>query len=216
MLNKEKEKFYLTIAAIFVIGIVLLWQGVLGSKALVDDFIKKINDKKLIIAAYDFKENDFTRTLENYNFTKNKIDTLSSYFVGEENFPEFIKELELTAEQINSKFEITEITETNPSDAKNNKEKKASAAKEAKKDSGKDGSYVIKVVVGGSLDQLVRFISKVESMPYYVYIDSVNINLDSGVDLNNNGLPGKKIPDGSIKAQLVIKVFKKQNFNDKK
>lgn len=216
MLNKEKEKFYLTIAAISIIGIVLLWQGVFGSKALVDDFIKKINDKKLIIAAYDFKENDFSRTLENYNFAKNKIDTLDSYFVGEENFPDFIKELELTAEQINSKFEITEIAETNPSDVTNNKEKKASAAKEVKKDSGKDSSYIIKVVVGGSLDHLIKFISRVESMPYYVYIDSVNINLDSGVDLNNSGLQGKKIPDGSIKAQLVIKVFKKQNFNDKK
>lgn len=192
---REKEKFYLSAAVIFFICSVFAWQGVIESKKSNDYRIAEIAEKKATIAEYGLKEKYLPNSLSNYNFAVNKIAEMRKYFVNDSDLPDFIKTLEDMADKTSNSLEISFVNNPAlPADS--------SAGANSKKPKAEKG-FTVQLNIKGSFENLNKFISYLESMPYYAYIDSINIGTDSKKD------------DSSIRSALVVKVFSFDNMSIK-
>ncbi|MBU3964929.1 hypothetical protein KJ695_03160 [Patescibacteria group bacterium] len=191
---REKEKFYLSVAAIFAVCSVFAWQGIIETKKLNDYEVAKIVEKKTIIAEYGLKEKYLSKSLSNYNFAVNKIAEMRKYFVNNNDLPDFIKTLENLADKTSNSLEISFVSvPAPPADS--------SVGANSKKTMGEKGGFTMQLAVKGSFGNLIKFISYLESMPYYAYIDSINIGADP-----------KKESSG-IRSTLVVKVFSFDNMS---
>lgn len=193
---REKEIFYFSLVAIFIVCSVFAWQGIIEMKKSNDYGIVKIAEKKATIAEYGLKEKYLPNSLSNYNFAVNKIAEMRKYFVNDNDLPDFIKTLENLADKTSNSLEISFISapalSANPSGEANNIKTK-----------GEKGGFTMQLAVKGSFENLIKFISHLEGMPYYAYINSINISTDSKKD------------DSSNRSVLVIKVFSFDNTSIK-
>lgn len=193
---REKEIFYFSLVAIFIICSVFAWQGVIEMKKSNDYGIVKIAEKKATIAEYGLKEKYLPNSLSNYNFAVNKIAEMRKYFVNDSDLPDFIKTLENLADKTSNSLEISFVNAPALS---------ANSSGEANniKTMGEKGGFTMQLAVKGSFENIVKFISHLEGMPYYAYINSININTDS------------KKGDFSNRSVLVVKVFSFDNTSIK-
>ncbi len=182
---QEKEKFYLSLAVIFIAYSVFVWQGIIEAKESNDYKIVKIADKSATIAEYGLKEKFLPNSLSNYNFAVNKIAGMRKYFVNENDLPGFIKMLEDLADKTSNSTEISFI-ETGDKETKVEK---------------RPSGFTLQLATKGNFIDLVKFISYLQNAPYYVYIDSVNIAIDT------------KKNNSEVKSVLVIRVFSFNNMS---
>lgn len=217
MIKNEKEKFYLIFMAFLLGGLILVWQGIIESEAAIRDSASEIKDKNLAIAAYAIRKETLARNLESYNLVKDKLEEINGYFipggenlsVDKQNLPDFIKRMEDIADATSNSLTIDFINEADSAPKSAPAEKKSAAAKNPS--SKMNDSYALRINLKGGFDELVAFIARFESVPYYSYIDSVIINAEPSSAMG--GGADKKYFSGAIRSALVIRVFKNKNFN---
>jgi len=206
MIKSGKEKFYLTFFAFFALAAVLIWQEIINGRLNIDSGASEVKEKNITIAAYGTRENTLKKNLENYNFAINKALEANKYFVDEDNLPDFIKEIENISDQTSNKLSL-EFADNSGAAAIAQGAAKAGA-------SGAADSYVLKLNLSGTFDNLMQFMARIESSPYYSYIDSVMIDAGS----SSYGLQASSKTPSSVNLQtsLTMRVFKKQNLNGQK
>lgn len=211
MLKKEKEKFYAIMAAVLLIGLVLVWQGIFTGRMAIGNKIRQIQDKKASIGAYSQREKTLSSVLNNYNSAREKIDEVNERFVSGLNsvdVDKFFSELENAASEASVSMEKAFIE--NPEAVKNPVKKPAGKESEAQAEEDK----FLRLAIKGRYENLLNFIYKLETMPYYIDIKSVNISAavvsrqDMAVKNNDS--------ENVLQSIVIIKVFKKQEINDKK
>lgn len=218
MLKNEKTKFFLSVIVILIIACFLIWQGVIGVSADINNSIGELKDKKIASDVYNLKEKSLEQELEAYNFSKNKIEKINNYFVyasdnDDTEFTSFFGQLDNIAMQSTQKEKTLTIDlyQSQASTAKNTKKTSASNGASAQ-DSNKEDSKLFKLTLRSNFEDLLKFISYLEAMPYYVYIESVNINIDSGAGARKNLDKDVPISDSiNLQTVLIIKVFRKMN-----
>lgn len=210
---KEKQKFYLVFTIILAIGVVLIWQGIINGRVRIDSNIYEIQDKKTTINAYSQREEALPMVSESYNSAKSKVDKFNDLFVDENSLPDFIGNLESIAAQASVSLEKSFTDDPSAKIAQKTPAPKGSpvpspASKEAE-------GYVLRLSLKGGFAQLMNFISRLESMPYYVYIKSVSVSANTAADSGSAKIK-KESSEGELQSIMIIKVFKKQNFNGQK
>lgn len=219
MLKNEKTKFFLSVIVVLVIAGFLTWQGIFAINADINNNISELKDKKVSKDVYDLKGIAMEQELEAYNFSKNKIDKINNYFVyasdnDDTEFTYFFGQLDSIAMQSTQKEKslVIDLYQSQPGTAKNTKKTSGSIVSSGQ-GSGAEDSRLLKLTLRSNFEGLLKFISYLEAMPYYVYIESVNINVDSSAgakeSLNKNTPISSSI---NLQSSLVIKVFRKINI----
>ncbi len=219
MLKNEREKFYLFAAAVFIITVLLIWQGIFNFIILIEENIGEIKEKKAAIAAYNLKEKSLPAELESYNFSKNKIEKFNNYFVyknynDDKEFSDFFSQLDDIANKAAQKTNslTIELYENEQSLLKEKKGQVGSAKTSVQNNDSED-SRLLKLTFRGNFESFLKFISYLEAMPYYLYIESLNINIDSSSNFmskalqNENNLEEKNV---NLQTVIIVKVFKKE------
>jgi len=219
MLKNEKEKFFLFAIIILIIAGLLIWQGIIGISADINNSISELKDKKVSINVYNLKGKSLELEREAYNFSKNEIDKINNYFVyasdnDDTEFTSFFGQLDSIATQSAQKektlaIDLYQRESVVPKDKKKPSDLKNSASLE----SNKEDSRLLKLTLRSNFESLLKFISYLEAMPYYVYIESVNINIDGGAGARkkmNEDVLTSNSPD--LQTVLIIKVFRKTNI----
>lgn len=212
MLKKEKEKFYIITALSSLIGIVLIWQGIFSARAAIGNKILEILDKKAFIGAYSQREKDLPAALINYSGAKEKIDEMNKLFMDGTNSVEvgkFFGDLEGIAAE--TSIGLDKVFIENPEAVKKTV-KKPSAAKEGETETAPEDKF-LRLTLRGEYENLLSFIYKLEAMPYYIDIKSMNISAGAAARQN---LKEKDNSEGELQAVVIIKVFKNQHLDDKK
>lgn len=212
MLKKEKEKFYIIMVSTILIGVVLVWQGIFASRMAIGEKISDIMDKKAFIGAYSQREEALPMVLNNYINAKQKIDLVNERFVSGMNsidVDKFFNELENIAADTSVSLEKVFID--NPEIVKKTV-KKTSESKANELPAAED--EFLRLMIKGKYENIMSFIYKIEEMPYYIDIKSVSINskADTGLETMNK----KNDLQEELQSTVIIKVFKKQEINDKK
>lgn len=212
MLKNEKEKFYLSIIIVLLLSGLLIWQGIINVKAIIEKNINEVKNKKVFITAYDLKEKSLPRELEAYNFSKDKIKKFNNYFVfaadnDDEEFSYFFSQLDNIAAETDNSLTI-DLYQDEISSLKNKKDAgdpKNSAAKKT------EDFRLLRLTLDGNFENLLKFIFRLEGMPYYVYTESININNDARAEVNRakSGQAGNR---QNLRSVLIIKVFKKFTY----
>lgn len=214
---KEKEKFYLTLILILVIGALLVWRGIINGQVIVDSNIEAIQDKKITIGAYDLRGVELPHALDSYSSAKKEIDKLDPLFVDDKNLPVFINDLEVVANITSNSLEKVFIDDPDAMPQKGSSKSNTSKASPTPTPKPKEGdAYALRLTLNGNYKQLMNFVSKLESMHYYIYIRSISIN--TKVESSSGPAAGKKKQSSgeNLQTTMIIKVFKKQDFNGKK
>lgn len=208
MAKKEKEKFYIVTIIIVLIGLILFWQGIFSSHISIENKILEILDKKVSIEAYRHKERVLSTALTDYASAKEKIDKLNERFVDGASSVEvgkFLSELENSANETSVAMEKVFIE--NP-EVDKKADKKPSTSVPGGPQEQRD--KYLQLTVKGKYENLLRFINKLETMPYYIDIKSVDIN---AVVVSRQDLMKKKDSSaGELQGLIVIKVFKKEKY----
>lgn len=211
MLKKEKEKFYLSIFIFLSFSVFLAWQGVIEAKNSIDYDIAQIQEKSIILSAYNIREKTLEQNLENYNFAKNKFEAINNYFVDKNsNLPEFIGQIENIATQTSNELNIEFID--NSTVPVKNKDSKSAAGNAKMETSGGVENYILKMNLKGTFNNVRRFMALMEVMPYSSYIDSLLISASDQVYFKKS----QENSSVTVDAVLTVKVFKKQNYNGQK
>lgn len=193
---REKEKFYFSLFAIFFVCLVFAWQGIIEAKKANDRKIIEIAKEKTTIAEYGLKEKYLPNSLSNYNFAVNKIAEMRKYFVNDGDLPDFIKTLENLADKTSNSLEISFVSAPAlPADL--------SSGSSGKKTKEEKNGFTLQLAVKGSFENLSKFVSYLGSMPYYAYVNSINISADP------------KKGGSAIRSVLVVKVFSFENMSIK-
>lgn len=211
MLKKEKEKFYAIMTVAALTGLVLIWQGIFSSRAAIGNKILEILDKKASIGAYSQREKTLSTVLNNYNSAKEKINEVNERFMSgiiSADIDKFFSELENAASETSVSLEKVFIE--NPEVIKNPAKKPASKESEAQTEEDK----FLRLTIKGKYENLLNFIYKLEKMPYYIDIKSVNIS--AGIASRRDLSGEKDNSESELQGAVIIKVFKKQDINDKK
>lgn len=216
MLKNEKIKFFLSVIIISAIVGFLAWQGVININADINNNIGELKDKKISEDVYDLKGKSFEQERKAYDFSKSKIEKINDYFVyasdnDDTEFTSFFGQLDNIAMQSTQKEKSLTIDLYQDESGAQKDKKKPSGSKDSSSGAGgKEDSRMLKLTLRSNFESLLKFISYLEAMPYYVYIESVNINIDNsagaGKNLNKD-LPISGSPN--LQSILVIKVFKK-------
>lgn len=194
-----------------IFSVFLAWQGIIEAKKNIDYNIAQIQEKNIILSAYNIREKTLEQNLENYNFAKDKFEGINNYFVDKNNnLPEFIDQVEDIASQTSNEFSL-EFIDNAPVPVKKKDDK--SAAGNAKiETSGGVENYILKMNLSGTFNNVKRFMALMETMPYYSYIDSLAINASDSSSLKESQENSSAI----VEAVLTVKVFKKQNYDGQK
>lgn len=219
MLKNQKEKFFLSVAAVLIITGLLAWQGIINVNADINKSIGELKDKKISKDVYSLKEASLEQELEAFNFSKSKIEKINNYFVyasdnDDTEFTSFFGQLDNIAMQSTQKEKSLVIDlYQNASDAVKNK-KKPTDSKDAVSSAGSsEDSRFLKLTLRSNYEELLKFISYLEAMPYYIYIESVSVNIDSGARSNKTlDKDISAISSPNLQSVLVIKVFRKTNI----
>lgn len=220
MLKNEREKFFLSMAVVLTIAGFLAWQ-VININADIDNNINKLKDKKISEEVYSLKEKSLEQELEAYNFSKGKIEKINNYFVyasdnDDAELAYFFGQLDDIAMQSTKKEKslVIDLYQSRLSAAKDGK--KAVVSKDSfPQASGKEeDSRLLRLTLKSNFEGLLKFISYLEAMPYYIHIESADINIDSGAGSEKNLDKNILSTSGSVNLQsvLIIKVFRKTNI----
>lgn len=209
MLKKEKEKFYIITAIILSFMLILIWQGIFSSRMAIENKTSEILDKKASIGAYSQRTEALPAVLANYNSAKKKIDEVNERFVsGATEVGKFFSDTEIIAFETSIKLEKAFIE--NPEIVKKPAKKQPADSEDILKT---EDDKFLRFTAKGTYMNLLRFISKLEAMPYYIDIKSVNIG---AADVSVRGLPEKNSLPGELQSIIIVKVFKKQNIDNGK
>jgi len=220
MLKNEKEKFFLSVILILIIVGFLIWQGIINVNLDINNNISEIKDKKISKDVYNLKEKSLKQELEAYNFSKTKIEGINNYFVyatdnDDTEFTTFFGQLDNIAMQSTQKEKslVIDLYQDESSVVKN--KNKTSSSKDTSSATGSiDDSRLLKLTLRSNFGGLLKFISYLEAMPYYVYIESANVNIDNGARAAVEKMDKNNPINNSVNLQtvLIIKVFKKTNI----
>lgn len=219
MLKNEKENFFLSLFAVFLIVGFLIWQGILNINSDIQNTIADLKDKKISISVYDQRIKSLDQERESYDFSKSKMDKINNYFVyasdnDDAEFTNFFGQLDNIAMQSTQKEKTLTIDlYQNESSAAKDKKKPSDSKDATGKNDTKDDSRLLKLTLRSNFESLMKFIANLEAMQYYIYIESVNINIDNNVR-SRNKLDKDISSNNSIDLQtvLIIKVFRKTNI----
>lgn len=209
MLKNEKIKFFLSIAVVLAVAGLLIWRGIFVINNEVNNSINALKDKKIFRDVYALKESTMDQEMEDYNFSKNKFDTVNNYFVyasdnDDTEFTAFFGQLDNIALLSTQKEKslVIDLYQTELAvPVKGAKKPSAPADSSVKED-----SRLLRLTLKSDFEGLLKFISRLEAMPYYVYIESVNINADNSVKEKTEGLAVRSI---NLQTSIIIKVFRK-------
>lgn len=219
MLKNEKGKFIISIIVVLGIAGFLIWQGIISADMDISKNINELKDKKISLNVYNLKVKSMDQEREAYDFSKNKIEKINNYFVyasdnDDTEFTSFFGQLDSIAMQSTQKDKslTIDLYQNKPVAAKD-KTKTSISASPSPEASNTEDSRLLKLTLRSNFESLLKFISYLEAMPYYIYIESASINADSGAGTTRS--LDKNIPtDNSVNLQsvLIIKVFRKINI----
>lgn len=196
-----------------IIGLVLIWQGIISGRVAIHSKVSEILDKKAFIGAYSQRVDALPIVLNNYSSAKEKIDMVNERFVSgtsPSDVDMFFSELEALA--FTNTIVLEKVFIENPEVVKKT-DKKTADKKETETPAEKD--KFLRLTTKGKYENILNFIYNLEAMPYYIDIKSVSINSRTGT---SRDLLVKKEDDfkGELQAIIVIKVFNKQDINEAK
>lgn len=219
MLKNEKIKFFLYAFIILIIIGFLIWQGIIKINSDINNSISALKDKKISRDVYSLKGKALGQEREAYSFSKSKIEKINNFFVyasdnDDTEFTSFFGQLDAIAMQSTQKEKSLDIDlYQDASVPDKSKTKSASAKVPSSAAAEKEDSRLFKLTLRSGFEGLLKFISYIEVMPYYVYIESINININSASaalkksDKNN---PNNDSID--LQSVIIIKVFRKTNI----
>lgn len=207
MLKNEKTKFILSIIVVLIISGFLTWQGIFVINDTINRSINELKDKKISKDVYSLKESSMEQELAAYNFSKDKIGKINNYFVyasdnDDTEFTAFFGQLDNIALQSTQKEKSLniELYQSEPVSVRGAKKTDPSA-----QGGGKEDSRLLRLTLKSDFEGLLKFISYIEGMPYYIYIESVSVSA-SGVKAKENS----PIPSSvNLQSTIIIKVFRK-------
>lgn len=219
MLKNEKGKLFISVIVVLGIAGFLIWQGIISADIDISNSINELKDKKISLNVYNLKVKSLNQEREAYNFSKNKIEKINNYFVyasdnDDTEFTSFFGQLDSIAMQSTQKDKslVIDLYQNKPIAAKD-KIKSSGSASPSSEVINVEDSRLLKLTLRSNFESLLKFISYIEAMPYYIYIESVNINTDSGAGTTKS--LDKNIPINSsvnLQSVLIIKVFRKTNI----
>ncbi len=212
MLRKEKEKFYIITIFAVLTGFVLVWEGIFSSRMAIGRKIFEILDKKASIGAYTQREESLPGVISNYTSTREKIEKVNERFVDGKNSVEvdkFFNELENAASVASVQLEKVFIED--PEVIKKTAKKPAASPEAAL--SAEDDKF-LRLTIKGKYENVLDFIYKLEAMPYFIDIKSVNISTVAASWQDKK--KEKDNSDNELQSVVIIKIFKKQDIDDKK
>ncbi len=219
MLKNEKEKFFISVIVVLLIIGFLIWRGIVNVNAEINDKINELKDKKVSINVYSLKENLSEKEREEYDFSKDKIEKINNHFVYASNnddadFTVFFGQLDSIATQTTQKEKSLsiELYQKKPI-APNDKKKSDGSNNSVPTKEEIENSRLLKLTLESNFEDLIKFISYLEELPYYIYIESVSVNMDNSAGIREK--TKKDISaDSSVDLQtvLIIKVFRKTNI----
>jgi hypothetical protein len=218
MLKNEKVKFFLSVIFVLIIVGLLTWQGIIVVNDKINNNISELKDKKISKDVYALKGKTLGQEQEAYDLSKNKIEKINNFFVYASNnddteFTSFFGQLDSIALQSTGKEESLSIDLYEIDRASAAKTVKATTGNDSPDEASKDESRLLKLTLKSDFGGLVKFISNLEAMPYYVYIQSISTNIDG----DTQSVVGKNIKmqpvniNVNLQSVLVIKVFRKTN-----
>lgn len=219
MLKNEKEKFVLSIIIVLICSGLLIWQGIININNDIENTLSDLKDKKITKEALDLKDKTLEQEQQDYDFSRKKIEKINNYFVyasdnDDTEFTSFFGQLDAMASKSTGQEDslTIDLVQSGPTTEKNIK-KTSSAKESSSNEAAKEDSRSLKLTLKSDFQGLMNFISRIEAMPYYVYIESVSTNT------SDRSAVAKKIDkntpaDDSIDLQsiIVIKVFRKTNI----
>lgn len=218
MLKNEKGKFFLSIFIVLVFAGLLAWQGIININNRIANSISELKDKKISKEAYSLKGKTSEQEQDAYDFSKKKIEKINTYFVyasdnDDTEFTSFFGQLDNMASKSTSREDSLAIELFQSAPVADRNIKKTNTAKDSSaKETTKDDSRLLKLTLKSDYRGLINFISRLEAMPYYVYIESVSTTVGGGTVMKKNN---KNAPiDDSVDLQsiIIIKVFRKTNI----
>jgi hypothetical protein len=210
MLKNEKTKFFLSIIVVLIISGALIWQGVFVINAKVNNSISELKEKKISKEVYTFKGTAMEKELADYEFSKSKIEKINDYFVyasdnDDTEFTSFFGQLDNIA-LLSTKKEKSLVIELYQVQPVAVKKTTGSASVPKQESSSKEDSRLLRLTLKSDFEGLLKFISYLEAMPYYVYIESININVDNSARARENTPAGSSF---NLQSSIIIKVFRK-------
>lgn len=216
MLKNEKEKFILSVIVTLVFIGFLIWQGIFVVNADIDNSINVLKDKKISKDVYALKGKSLEEEKKAFEYSKQKIEEINDHFVyasdnDDTEFTSFFGQLDDIAVKSTQKEEslVIDLVQNGSKAAV-----KSSAEKDtAGKADDKEDSRLFKLTLKSNYEGLLKFISYLEAMPYYVYIESVTININNGEGSDKNFDSNASASSSpGLQSILIIKVFKKTNI----
>lgn len=206
MLKNEKGKFFLSLIIVLVCIGFLIWQGIVRANADIEKNISELKDKKVFSNVYGLREDSLPAETADYNFSKSKIEKINNYFVYADDddniaFTSFFTQLEEIAFQATQKSNslTMDLIQTTVLAPKSAPIKTSGAAND---------SRFLKLTLQGDYESLLKFISYLEAMPYFIYIESINVNIN-GAEREKKDISASD--SVSLQSILIIKVFRKTN-----
>lgn len=210
MLGNEKGKFFLSIIIVLACSGFLIWQGIILVNADIEKNASEIKDKKIFSKVYGLREDSLPAETKDYLFSKSKIEKINNYFVYADDddnmaFTSFFAKLEDFAFQATQKTNSLqmELYQTAVLAPKNANKSAPAKTVEAVSD-----SRLLKLTLQGNYESLLKFISYLEAMPYYVYTESINVNINGAAEAKKDTLSSDSI---NLQSILIIKVIRKTN-----
>ena len=187
----QKKKIYISGIGIFLVFLTLLFGLIfpLFSSIKKDSF--ELFSQKEKLASLENTKESFNQIQESYPNFQSGIEKINSLFINPKEPIEFIGFLEKTAQSLNLSIQIL------------------LGGEQPKGTDWQSISFQVKIT--GSFSNLMKFLEKIESAPYLVEINNLNIQKLSGNEINA-GLGGKTKKTAQtdiIQANFNIIVFTK-------
>lgn len=218
MLKNEKINFFLSAFIVFIIIVFLIWQGIININRDINNSINELKDKKVSTEAYSLKIKSLDQELNAYNLSKSKIEKINNYFVyasdnDDMEFTSFFGQLDSIAMQSTQKEKSLTIDLYQNGSVAANSKKTSSTSKDPVPAASKEESRLLKLTLRSNFQGLLKFISYLEAMPYYIYIESASINADSEAGAVKSADKNISSSDSvNLQSVLIIKIFRKTNI----
>lgn len=206
------------VSSVTVVGLVigfLIWKGIIAINDDINSNIDQIKDLKITQRAFELKEATIDQEFESYNFSKRKFDSINNYFIYESDnddteFTAFFRQLDNTA-LLSTGQDKNLIIDLYQSASVAEKNTKKTAGKSGQAGKVAEESRLLRLTLKSDFSGLLKFISYLDSFPYYVNIESVNINF-TGEKKNSGIFSDKNI--SNLQSSIIIRVYKKTTMSE--
>lgn len=160
----SQQKIYFSITTTFFILLILLFVVIIPSLNKINEMGESIKQQKIDLEEKNAKGQSLKLINKNLKIITPKAKLLEQSFLVKGHEIEFVTNLEQVANQNNIKININ--------------------LGEVKKENTYD-SMVVKITASGSFNNAVHFLSDLETSPYYINIESIEMTVASDPSIEN-------------------------------